>query len=175
MNKILLIFCVMITTFAYGQRVVVDDNDQFDIHKYLGKWYEIARMDHHFERGMICVTANYSLRSDGKIKVENSGFSVPKDRWSSSEAVAKTTHVPNKLKVYFFPLISGRYNVAYVDSDYSVAVVSGGSRRYLWFLSRTPEITLEQKDKMLSIARDLGYDTSELLYVSQTITTEKRD
>ncbi len=167
MRIYLLICSFMIITLARAQKIEIPTIDDFDISKYLGTWYEIARMDHVFERGLICVTANYTMRSDDKIQVLNSGYSVNKNCWTSSDAVAKTTDIPNRLKVYFFPLIGAQYNVVYIDSLYSVAIVSGGSKKYLWFMSRTPHISLEQRDKLISVAQDLGYNTNELLYVSQ--------
>lgn len=170
MKGVLLILSIMIFSCVRAEQIKVAAIDDFDISRYLGTWYEIARMDHPFERGLVSVTANYTLRADGKIQVLNQGFSVAKDEWRSSKAVAKTTHVPNKLRVFFFPLISASYNVAYVDEDYTLAVVSGGSSRYLWFLSRTSHISLEEQDRLVAVARSLGYHTNELIYVSQDLT-----
>lgn len=113
------------------------------------------------------VVAHYSLRPDGKIDVLNRGYLPSQNRWKEAKAIARQTSAKNHLKVYFIPLIGGRYQVAYVDPDYSIAVVSGGNLRYLWLLSRTPHPSTEQIDTLLNEARKLGYDTSLLTYPEQ--------
>lgn len=123
--------------------------ENFDVNRYLGRWHEIARLDHRFERGLERITATYTLRPDGKVGVVNRGYDLAKKRWSDAKAYAVQTRVKNYLKVYFFPLVPGRYRIAYLDDDYSLAVVSGGSLRYLWLLSRTPEVTPQQRARML--------------------------
>lgn len=118
--------------------------------------HEIARLDHRFERGLERITATYTLRPDGKVGVVNRGYDLAKKRWSDAKAYAVQTRVKNYLKVYFFPLVPGRYRIAYLDDDYSLAVVSGGSLRYLWLLSRTPEVTPQQRARMLGVAAGWG-------------------
>lgn len=117
-----------------------------------------------FRAGLERITATYTLRPDGKVGVVNRGYDLAKKRWSDAKAYAVQTRVKNYLKVYFFPLVPGRYRIAYLDDDYSLAVVSGGSLRYLWLLSRTPEVTPQQRARMLGVARGLGYDTSKLIW-----------
>ena len=146
------------------RKVSVEPMENFDVNRYLGRWHEIARLDHRFERGLERITATYTLRPDGKVGVVNRGYDPAKKRWSDAKAYAVQTRVKNYLKVYFFPLVPGRYRIAYLDDDYSLAVVSGGSLRYLWLLSRTPEVTPQQRARMLGVARGLGYDTSKLIW-----------
>ena len=114
------------------RKVSVEPMENFDVNRYLGRWHEIARLDHRFERGLERITATYTLRPDGKVGVVNRGYDPAKKRWSDAKAYAVQTRVKNYLKVYFFPLVPGRYRIAYLDDDYSLAVVSGGSLRYLW-------------------------------------------
>ena len=148
-------------------KIEVPELPGFNAPKYMGCWYEIARLDHPFEKGLQRVTACYSLRYNGKISVLNRGYSPTKSKWQEAKAVAVQTGVKNFLKVYFVPLFGGKYRVAYVDDAYSLAVVSGGNLRYLWLLARTPHPTPEQVGKMLEEARKLGYDTSKLTYPEQ--------
>lgn len=152
---------------CFRSKIHVPELSDFDASRYLGQWYEIARLDHIFERGMQRVVAHYSLLPDGRIDVLNRGYLPSKNRWKEAKAIAIQTAVNNFLKVYFVPLFGGRYRVAYIDSDYSIAVVSGGSLRYLWLLSRTPHPSSEQIDTLLNEARKLGYDTSRLIYPEQ--------
>ena len=140
----------------------------FDVKKYMGRWYEIARLRHPFERGLTNVTADYTLQKNGKIRVANRGFHPGREKWQEARAVAVEGDAPNHLKVYFFPLIPGHYKVAYLDPEYRYAVVSGGHPEFLWFLARTPQISREQLNKMLDAARRLGYDTDKLIYVEHT-------
>ncbi len=136
----------------------------FELEKYMGKWYEIARIDTRFQRGMVNVTAEYTLRPDGKVEVLNRGYQTEKGKYKKAEAIAYTTDVPNHLKVSFFPLVKSDYWVAYIDDDYSVAVVSGGKDDYLWFLARENVIPNSTLKKLLEVAEGLGYDTSHLIY-----------
>ena len=154
--------------FCCGRsKVKVPELPDFNASRYLGQWYEIARLDHPFERNMQRVVADYSLRHDGKIQVINRGYRPDKNRWKEAKAVAIQTSVKNFLKVYFIPFIGGSYRIAYVDPDYSIAVVSGGNLRYLWLLARTAHPSAEQIDTMLAEARKLGYDTHKLIYPEQ--------
>ena len=143
-----------------------------NIERYLGTWYEIARFNHRFERGLQGVTATYSMRKDGKIKVVNSGFkgsiNGPK-----SESVGKAK-IPNpndnsKLKVSFFWFFYGDYFVLELDKDYKWAVVGSSSDHYLWILSRTPQMDTTLYHDILAKLNARGYDTSKLIKVEQKI------
>lgn len=148
-------------------KTVVDD---LSIEQYLGTWYEIARFDHSFERGLVGVTANYSLRDDGKIKVVNSGYKNNLDgELSVAEGKAKIPdpEVPAKLKVSFFWIFYSDYYVLELDDDYQWAIVGSSSDKYLWILSRTPHIDQQLYEKLLRKISQRGYDTSLLIDVKQ--------
>lgn len=139
----------------------------FNKQKYLGKWYEIARLDFKFEKDMNNTTAEYSLNSNGTIKVYNRGYNVKKKKWKQAIGKAKFAGNENTamLKVSFFgPFYSG-YNVIALDDAYQYALVAGASLKYLWILSRKPSIPAEIKDKYLKLAESIGYKTGDLLWV----------
>jgi apolipoprotein D and lipocalin family protein len=143
----------------------------FQLDRYLGKWYEIARLDHSFERGLIRVTADYSLREDGSVRVINRGYSVKEHEWK--EAEGKATFVQNPdvgfLKVSFFGPFYGSYVVFELDHEnYRYALVSGPDKSYLWLLARTPEIDRQLRDRLIRRAASLGFDTDELILVEHT-------
>jgi len=139
----------------------------FDKEKYLGKWYEIARMDFRFERNLNNTTANYSVNDDGTIKVLNRGYNYVKKEWS--EAVGKAKFVGDQntamLKVSFFGPFYGGYNVIALDAEYKYALVAGQDLSYLWILSRETTIPEDVKQNYLEIAEGLGFKTSELLWI----------
>lgn len=176
MKKIFLILAALSVGayFYYGKtrHVEIPELPNFDMSKYLGKWYEIARLDHSFERGLEQVNAEYSLGKSGKILVVNKGYSPKKNAWQEAQAHAEGTSVKSHFKVYFVPLIGGQYQVAYINDDYTQAVVSGGTKDYLWFLSRTPVISEADKEKLCAIATKLGYNVSPLIYTKQSPATE---
>lgn len=144
----------------------------FELERYLGTWYEIARLDHRFERGLTNVTATYSLNDDGSVRVVNSGVRGASLRKAGErkQATGKAKFVGAEdighLKVSFFGPIYGGYIVFALDQeDYSYSLVAGPNRKYLWVLSRTPRMDDEQYQALLSIARDNGYDTDKLIAV----------
>ena len=144
----------------------------FELEKYLGKWYEVARLDHTFERGLENVTAEYSLRKDGKLKVLNSGFSTSKNRWETAEGKAKFAGKQDQgfLKVSFFGPFYGSYVIFELDKDnYNYAFVSGPDTSYLWLLSRVPDPDREIIDKFIKKAGDLGFNTDNLIFVKQDL------
>lgn len=144
---------------------------KFDINRYMGKWYEIARLDHVFERGMVGCTAEYELMDDGCIKVINQGYKGTKEgKLSRIEGVATPTKdgTPGKLRVKFFMLFSSDYMVLELDQkDYSYALVGSRTSDYLWILSRTPTMPYTDLKILLERAHKRGYDTSQLIYVDQ--------
>jgi len=146
---------------------VVED---LDINRYLGKWYEIARFDHSFERGLVGVTATYSFRKDGKIKVVNSGFKETLDGKRSS-AVGKAKipdpNIPSKLKVSFFWFFYGDYFVLELEKNYQWAVIGTSSDKYLWILSRTPKMDENIYNDLLDNLTERGYNVNNLIKVEQ--------
>lgn len=136
--------------------------------RYLGTWYEIARLDHSFEEGLSKVTAEYSLREDGGIKVLNKGYSAEKDEWEEAEGKAYFVEDEQTgyLKVSFFGPFYGAYGIFGLDKDnYSYSWVSGPNTNYLWLLAREPEIAEQDKQAFVERAAELGFDTSELIWV----------
>jgi apolipoprotein D and lipocalin family protein len=139
----------------------------FVVERYLGKWYEIARMDFRFERDLNNVTATYSLNSDGSIKVDNQGYNYKTKEWKQAIGKAKLAGEPDegKLKVSFFgPFYSG-YNFIAIDSQYKYVLVAGKSLEYLWLLSRETTMPNDVKQNYLKIAQVIGYKTSDLIWV----------
>ena len=141
---------------------------EFELKKYLGKWYEIARLDHSFERGLNNVTAEYSLRDDGGVKVINRGFSGTKNKWKEAEGKAYFVRGKDEgyLKVSFFGPFYGSYVVFELDKEnYQYALVSGAKKSYLWFLARTPTVSKELLDRFVKTAKEQGFDTDKLIFV----------
>lgn len=139
----------------------------FDLNKYLGKWYEIARLDFRYERNLNNTTANYSVNENGTIKVVNRGYNYVTKEWKEATGKAKFTGSTDeaKLKVSFFgPFYSG-YNVIALDTGYKYALVAGKNLKYLWFLSRETTMPENIKQEYLKKASELGYNTSELIWV----------
>lgn len=139
----------------------------FEKEKYLGKWYEIARLDFRFERDLINTTADYTLNMDGSIKVDNRGFNYKTNNWKRAIGKAKFTGRDDigRLKVSFFGPFYSSYNIIALDNAYKYALVAGKNLNYLWILSRGTTIPDEVKENYLKIANDLGYRTSELIWV----------
>jgi len=139
----------------------------FDKERYLGLWFEIARKDFKFERNLDNTTAEYSLNEDGSIRVKNQGYNTVKKEWTQAIGRAKFVgdETTARLKVSFFgPFYSG-YNVIALDVDYRYALVAGKDLDLLWILSRETTIPVDIKDKYLQLAEEIGYDTSDLIWV----------
>jgi apolipoprotein D and lipocalin family protein len=144
--------------------------EHFNLEKYLGKWFEIARLDHSFERGLSHVSATYSLRDDGSVRVLNRGYSEKKKKWQEAEGKASFVGRTDQghLKVSFFGPFYGSYIIIELDHDqYQYALVCGPDKSYLWLLARTPAISAEVKNKLIAQAASLGFDTSALIFVDQ--------
>ncbi|QNN42856.1 lipocalin family protein [Pedobacter roseus] len=141
----------------------------FEKDKYLGKWYEIARMDFKFEKNLNNVTATYSLKDDGSIKVDNRGYNYVKQEWKQSIGKAKFVKESNegRLKVSFFGPFYAGYNVIEIDKDYQYALIAGNNLKYLWILSRNKSIPETVKQQYLKKAESLGYDTATLVWTKQ--------
>ena len=143
----------------------------FDTARYLGKWYEIARLDHSFERDLTHVSAEYSMRPDGGVKVINRGYKPANGQWKESEGKAYFVETPDLgyLKVSFFGPFYGAYIVFDLDQDkYSYSMVSGPNKTYLWLLSRTPVMDQATKKRLTDKAQALGFATQKLIWVDQS-------
>lgn len=141
----------------------------FEADRYLGKWYEIARYDHGFERDLSHVTATYSRRSDGGIRVINQGYNFKKGEWETAEGKAYFVGPQNigHLKVSFFGPFYGSYVVFALDEAYTQSYVTGPDRDYLWYLSRTPTVTEAQKADFVQTIQSQGYNPDALIWVAQ--------
>jgi len=142
--------------------------DNFELDKYLGKWYEIARLDHSFERGLTRISADYSLREDGGVRVLNRGYSAKDNSWKEVEGKAYFVKGPDQgyLKVSFFGPFYGSYIVFGLDhANYQYSLVCGPDKSYLWILARGPKIEEDIKDMLIAKAAALGFDTSKLIFV----------
>lgn len=142
----------------------------FDQERYLGTWYEIARLDHSFEEGLSQVSAEYQLNDDGSIKVVNRGYKQAEGKWEEVEGRAKFVDGPEKahLKVSFFGPFYSSYVVFDLDEDYSRAYITGYNRDYLWFLSRTPQVSDEELEAFKARAIAEGFDLKELIIVEHS-------
>lgn len=144
--------------------------NDFELDRYLGKWYEIARLDHSFERGLTRVTAEYSLRDDGGVRVVNRGFSAAKGEWDEAEGKAYFVESADLgyLKVSFFGPFYGSYVVFELDKqEYQYAFISGPDTSYLWLLARTPAVSNEILQRFIEVAAERGFDTDALILVDQ--------
>lgn len=137
----------------------------FDLSHYLGDWYEIARIDNRFEKGLSKVTANYSLRDDGGVKVINRGWDASNNKWKESTGKAYFVNSADTgaLKVSFFGPFYGGYSIIKLDDDYQYSLVVGPDKDYLWVLSRTPAMPTELLNEYLSFAGEHGFDRERIL------------
>jgi apolipoprotein D and lipocalin family protein len=144
--------------------------EPFDLERYLGRWYEIARLDHSFERGLSKVSAEYSLREDGSVRVVNRGYSEAEGKWKEAVGRARFVRKPTEgfLKVSFFGPFYGSYIIFSLDREhYRHALISGPDHSYLWILSRQPTLARETVDMLIEKARQAGFDTDGLIFVEQ--------
>ncbi len=140
----------------------------FDINRYLGQWYEIARLDHSFERGMSDVNATYQLQDDGSVKVINRGYNTQRQAWK--EAIGRALFIGDSstasLKVSFFGPFYGGYHVIALDQqNYRWSLVAGPDRDYLWILARDKTLPAEVREQLLAQARAAGFATDQLIWV----------
>ena len=148
-----------------GQKVDNSTVKTLELERYLGNWYEIARFDHSFERGLTHAKARYSLNDDGSITVTNSGIKNGKGKTSVGKA--KVTDTVGLLRVSFFGPFYSDYRVMMLSKDYKYALIGSGNAKYLWILSRTPQIPREVLGQILAVATERGYDTDKLIWVAQ--------
>lgn len=149
----------------------------FELERYLGVWHEIARLDHSFERGLTGVSAEYSMRPDGGVRVLNRGYSAAKKKWKQAEGRAYFTGDKGvgSLKVSFFGPFYGGYNIIELDkAGYSYALVAGPDRSYLWILARSPELPPAVLAGLKAKAAALGFETDKLIYPGPAGEEEKK-
>jgi len=169
MIKRLLVFIPILISACAGIPKNVSPVTGFDIDRYVGTWYEIARLDHSFERGLEKVTAEYSLRDDGGLNVVNRGFDPKKNKWK--EVVGKAYFVGDsnlgRLKVSFWGPFYGAYNVIALDKqNYSYSLVCGPGTSWLWILARKPQMDESLKSELIRKAEALGFETGKLIHVT---------
>lgn len=172
----LLIFSTFIVSACTGLPKGATAVSGFELDRYLGTWYEIARLDHRFERGLTNVSANYTLRDDGGVKVVNRGFNTKTTEWDEAIGKAYFVDAPDvgRLKVSFFGPFYGGYNILELDiENYEYALVAGPDRSYLWILARSPDLAETIVQSLVEKARSLEFPVDELIYVSHSpVTTD---
>ncbi len=165
-----LLSCLFLSGCLGVPESVVPVSD-FKVQNYLGRWYEIARLDHPFERGLSNISAEYRMNSEGDITVTNCGFSEEKNSWKDVHGKIGQVGSPSTghLKVSFFGPFYGSYVIFGLDQDnYQYAYVSGPNKDYLWFLSRTPTVSEQSYQQFVDRSAALGFDTSQLIRVQQS-------
>ena len=170
MRIIFLLLTSIVLCSCLGAPEGVSPVKQFELDRYLGKWYEIARLDHSFERGLEGVTADYSLRADGGVAVLNRGYSAEDKHWSEAEGKAYFVNDATEgyLKVSFFGPFYGSYIIFELDQEnYQYAFVSGPDNSYLWLLSREPNLPKPVIDRFIEKSKTLGFDVDNLIFVKQ--------
>jgi apolipoprotein D and lipocalin family protein len=168
MKKLLLAFTLALLSGCLGMPPTVEPVKNFELNKYLGKWYEVARLDHSFERGLNQISAEYSVNDDGSVTVLNRGFSEEDNEWQDAQGTAYFVGKSDEgyLKVSFFGPFYGSYVVFELEHDnYQYAFVSGPNTDYLWLLSRTPNVAPEVMEKFVAMSKARGFDTEKLIYV----------
>lgn len=179
MNKILLTITLTIALFLTGCKTYekpekVTPVENFKLTEYLGTWYEVARLEHRFEKGMEAITATYSMREDGGVKVLNRGYKTAEKEWNEAEGKAYFVDKSDSgfLKVSFFGPFYGSYIV--MDTDYKTyTMISGPDLSYFWILARTPILDEKTLNRLLAKAKEAGFDTSVLIYPDQSMNDAK--
>ncbi len=172
LTTILLITILLTGCKTQNNSAMIDKTtvSTLELGQYLGKWYEIARFQHSFEKDLVGVTATYSLREDGKISVLNQGYYRSLDgKLKTAEGKAKRSNPnePGKFKVAFFLFFYADYNVLELDEKYQWALIGSSTPNYLWILSRTPHISEELYNELVGRAQKRGYDIDKLYRVPQ--------
>jgi len=163
------ILCSLLLTSCLSVPEGVVPVNNFEIDRYLGRWYEVARLDHSFERDLQAVTAEYVTRDDGGIKVINSGRNIDSGEIQQAEGRAYFVDDPSKghLKVSFFGPFFGSYVIFELDQDnYQYAFIAGNTTDYLWLLSRSPKVSKELLEQFKDSASNLGFNLEDLIMVS---------
>jgi apolipoprotein D and lipocalin family protein len=173
MKKLMLIIALLLTGCVETPKHV-KPVENFQLQNYLGTWYEIARLEHRFEKGMEAISATYSMREDGGVKVLNKGYKTKEKEWKVAEGKAYFVQSPDKgfLKVSFFGPFYGSYIV--MDTDYETyTMISGPDLSYFWILSRQPTLDERILNRLLAQAKEAGFDTSKLIYPDQSMNDGK--
>lgn len=164
------VICLVLMSCSVKVPKGIEPVENFELERYLGKWYEIARLDHSFERGMTDVTAEYSMRDDGGVNVLNRGYKLKDKQWAEAKGRAYFVRDEDTgfLKVSFFGPFYGAYVVFRLDSNnYNYALVSGPDKEYLWILSRTPILNDRTTKHLVDYAESRGFNTDDLYFVTQ--------
>lgn len=164
---LLLVLCMMAFSCKAQNTINTTTVKSVDLERYMGRWYELARYDHSFERDLEYCQAQYTLLDTGKIRVENSGIDSKNGKHKLSVGKAKLGDMPGQLRVSFFLFFYSDYNILALDDNYEWALIGSKSPKYLWILSRTPQLPQSVMDGILAMARQRGYDTSKLIMVKQ--------
>lgn len=170
MKKLFAIIALLMSiTACTGTPENITPVQNFELNKYLGKWYEIARLDHSFERGLENITAEYAMREDGGVSVLNKGYDITEKSWRDAQGKAYFVESTDQgyLKVSFFGPFYGSYIIFELDKDYQYAFVSGPNTDYLWLLSRTPTVDPSLIEHFKTLAKEKGFKTEELIFVNQ--------
>jgi len=177
MPVLLAVLCGLLAACSVEAPEGVEPVTDFEAERYLGRWYEIARLDHRFERNLSAVTAEYAWREDGGVAVRNRGYKTDKQEWDEVEGKAYFIGEPDvgSLKVSFFGPFYGGYHIMALDEaapDYAYSLVSGPDRGYLWVLSRTPTLPEDTLAQLLAMAEAHGFPMDELTMVDQSANIE---
>lgn len=167
---ILLVAVLVVAGVVYGRGTDHVDRrtiPAFDVRRYMGDWYEIARYDHPFERGLVEVRVSYQLDDGGRVEVENRGTDLESGKRRVARGKAKVTSRPGRLRVSFFWFFYSDYNILELGHDYDWALVGGKSSKYLWILSRTPKLPVVTLNRILRLAERRGYRCDRLLFIDQ--------
>ena len=168
--KKVFILIVALLTGCTGIPEGIKAVDGFDVNRYLGVWYEVARLDHRFERGLENVSATYTLRKDGGVDVLNKGYDTKAGEWRQAQGKAYFVEQPDKgrLKVSFFGPFYGGYNIIELDKKaYAYSIVTGPDRSYFWILSRTKHLPEATMQALIEQAKALDFATDKLIFVKQ--------
>ena len=170
MTKCMFFISILLLNGCLGVPKDIKPVSNFKLEQYLGKWYEIARLDHSFEQGLSHVSAEYSLRDDGGISVVNKGYSEKDKRWEEAKGKAYFVNDSSQgyLKVSFFGPFYGSYVIFELDKDeYNYAFVSGPNHEYLWLLSRTPTVSEHIIEKFMLMLDESKFDKENIIFVQQ--------
>lgn len=169
-------YILTLTLFLSGCSASIPEGiepvSNFEVNRYLGKWYEVARLDHSFERGLSNITAEYSLRKDGSLRVLNRGYNIKKKKWQDAEGKAKFIGSSDvgRLKVSFFGPFYGGYNIIELDKqNYQYVMIAGNDRSYFWILSRSPNLAPNIQKGLIKKAKNLNFPVEKFIFVNHDL------
>ena len=165
-----LILLIMTSIFSGSIAQELPTVEKVDLSKYAGTWYEIARLPNSFEKGMQCVTATYTLKDNGKVKVLNKGYLTKKGKYKSAKGTAwvPDDDYPGRLKVSFFWPFAGNYYIMALDEGYRYALVGDPSRKYLWVLARSKTLEESIYSELMALAKSKGFDVDQVKRIDQS-------